>query len=255
MNLNALIVDDEELGRERIRMLLEAFPNIAICGECADGLQAVDKIEELNPDLVFLDIQMPNLDGFGVISELQASDIPCPIVIFVTAYNEHAVKAFEVNAIDYVLKPVQADRLEMAIQRAEAQLTKKQPDIWQSKISELLQATRPERFLQTIEIRSQGRTDYVSVANITWLKADRNYMEVYTRQQTHIARVTLSELERQLDPNSFQRVSRSAMVNLRCVSTIQTSNQRGHDIVLTDGTIVPLKRPLEELQHRLKYRS
>mgnify|MGYP003677813634 CR=1 FL=1 len=124
MKHRAIIVDDEALGRERMRILLEEFPSVSVCAECDGGVHAVDKINEIRPDIVFLDIQMPDLDGFGVIAELRARDVPVPIVIFVTAYNEHAVKAFEVNAIDYLLKPVQSDRLGKAIERAETMLAK-----------------------------------------------------------------------------------------------------------------------------------
>ncbi|MCB1095007.1 MAG: response regulator transcription factor [Verrucomicrobiae bacterium] len=254
MKHRAIIVDDEALGRERMRMLLEEFPSVSICAECAGGLQAVEKIQEVRPDIVFLDIQMPDLDGFGVMTELHSLAVPAPVVIFVTAYNEHAVKAFEVNAIDYLLKPVQADRLGKAIERAETMLAKPDQEKWQASLTEMLAAMRPgNNHLQRIEIRSQGRTDYVSVDEVYWLQADGNYIEVHTETQTHLARMTLAELERQLDPNVFLRVSRSDVVNLTRVTSIQSVGRRGHVAVLEDGREVPLKRALEELQGRLKY--
>ena len=253
MNLKAIIVDDEALGLERMRMLLENFPSITLCAECGGGLRAVEEIEKERPDIVFLDIQMPDLDGFGVMAELDARDVPTPIVIFVTAYNEHAVKAFEVNAIDYLLKPVQPDRLGKAIARAEAMLAKPEPEQWQASLTELLSTVRSSNHLHRIEIRSQGRTDYVSVDDVYWLHADGNYIEVYTATDTHLARITLAELERQLDPNLFLRIGRSDVVHLNYVTSIQSVGRRGHEVVLQDGRKVPLKRGLGDLQERLKY--
>lgn len=253
MNIRVIIVDDEALGRQRMRMLLEEFSGVTICAECEGGVQAVEAIQEHTPDLVLLDIRMPDLDGFGVIAELRACGVTPPVVIFVTAYNEHAIDAFEVNAIDYLLKPVQAERLEVALERVSTMLSSKNPEDWQSKLTELLAATQPKQFLNRIEIRSQGRTDYVDVEDVTWLKADRNYIEVFTTAKTYLARMTLADLERQLDPNTFMRISRSAMVNLTCVKGIQTEGRRGHEILLRDGSKVPLKRTLEEVQNRLKF--
>lgn len=253
MKHRAIIVDDEALGRERMRMLLEDFPSVSICAECEGGVSAVEKIRESKPDIVFLDIQMPDLDGFGVIEELRSQGSPVPIVIFVTAYNEHAVKAFDVNAIDYLLKPVQAERLGTAIERAEAMLSKPDPDDWQSRLTELLSSVNTSKHLHRIEIRSQGRTDYVNVDEVHWLHADGNYIEVHTAEESHLARMTLAELEKQLDPQIFLRVSRSDVVNLTRVKSIQSEGRRGHVVVLEDGRRVPLKRGMEELQNRLKY--
>ena len=202
---------------------------------------------------MFLDIQMPDLDGFGVLSELRSKNIPAPIVIFVTAYNEHAVRAFEVNAIDYLLKPVQAERLEKALERAQSLRTEPESELWQKNLATMLESLQPGNFLTRIEIRSQGRSDYVNVDEVTWLKADGNYIEVHTGNRTHHARITLAELERQLDPKRFHRISRSSLVNLNRIRSIQSDGRRGHDIVLDDDSRIPLKRSLEELQKRLKY--
>ncbi len=253
MSMRAIIVDDELLGRERVRILLEEFPQVTIVAECSGGRDAVESIQKHTPDIVFLDIQMPDLDGFGVLSELRALEVPAPIVVFVTAYDEHAVRAFEVNAIDYLLKPVQIDRLEKALDRAKSLLAKPEPGAWQENLASMLESLRPEQHLSRIEIRSQGRSDYVNVDEVTWLKADGNYIEVHTGKQTHLARITLAELERQLDPKRFHRISRSSVVNLDRVRSIQSDGRRGHVIILDDESRIPLKRPLEELQKRLRY--
>ncbi len=254
MTLKAIIVDDEPLGRERIRMLLKGFPSISICAECEGGFQAVEEIEKLKPDIVFLDIQMPDLDGFGVVVELDAREVPAPVIIFVTAYDEHAVKAFDVNAMDYLLKPVQADRLGKAVSRAESILAKPEPEQWQQSLTELLSTVRASNLLHRIEIRSQGRIDYVDVKEVFWLHADGNYIEVHTENETYLARYSLSDLESQLDPDHFFRISRSDIVNLTFVRSIHTVGRREHEVILKDGRKVPLKRGLEELQERLKYK-
>lgn len=253
MKHRVILVDDEALGLERMRILLEDFPSLLVCEECGGGAQAIEAIKEAKPHIVFLDIQMPDVDGFGVIEALRSSGVPMPIVIFVTAYNEHAVQAFEVNAIDYLLKPVQAERLGQAIERAEAMLAKPDPEKWQASLTELLSSMGSSNHLQRIEIRSQGRTDYVDVGDVFWLQADGNYIEVHTANETYLARMTLAELERQLDPKEFLRVSRSDLVGLRQVRSIQTVGRRGHVAVLEDGRKVPIKRALSELQDRLKY--
>lgn len=254
MNLKAIIVDDEPLGRERLCMLLKRFPSISICAECESGFQAVEAVQQNKPDIVFLDIQMPDLDGFGVIVELKARDVSVPVIIFVTAYNEHAVKAFEVNAIDYLLKPVQADRLGQAVSRVEAMLARPEPVHWQQSLTELLTAVRSSNRLHRIEVRSQGRIDYVDVKEVFWMHADGNYIEVHTENETFIARFSLSDLESQLDPDDFFRISRSDIVQLAYVRSIHTAGRRDHEVILKDGRKVSLKRGFEELQERLKYR-
>ena len=148
---------------------------------------------------------------------------------------------------------MQPERLAKAIERAEAMLAKPEPEQWQARLTEMLAATRASVHLQRIEIRSQGRTEYVNVDDVYWLHADGNYIEVHTAQETYLARITLAELERQLDPNDFLRVGRSDVVHLNRVKSIQSVGRRGYEVVLQDGRKVPLKRGLEELHERLKY--
>ena len=163
------------------------------------------------------------------------------------------MRAFDVNAIDYLLKPVQWDRLEEALRRVENYLDQRSEKSWGAKLERLLSEVQPKQYLTRIEIRSQGRSSFVNVEDISWLKADRNYIEVYANQHTHIARIPLVELERQLDPNHFKRVSRSAIVNLNCISSIESLGRSGYEIILTSGEKVSLTYSIEELRQRLRY--
>ncbi len=153
----------------------------------------------------------------------------------------------------FTLQLLIATELSLAIERAESLLERPEPEKWQASLTELLASTRSNTHLHRIEIRSQGRTDYVNVDEVYWLHADGNYIEVHTATETHLGRITLAELERQLDPKEFLRIGRSDVVHLNCVRSIQSVGRRGHEVVLTDGRKVPLKRGLEELQQRLKY--
>ncbi|MEM7383675.1 MAG: LytTR family DNA-binding domain-containing protein [Verrucomicrobiota bacterium] len=256
MKWRAIIVDDEALGIERVRIFLETCEDFVICAECDGGARAVEAISEHGPDVVFLDIQMPDLDGFDVLAELRNRGVARPIIVFVTAYNQHAVQAFEVNAVDYLLKPVQRARFEESLERVRQLLTKPDPATWEARLEKMLRQVAPEgnenTFLQRIEIRSQNRTDYVRVNDVHSLEADGNYIEVHTADQTHLARITLARLESELDPALFTRISRSVLINMKQVKSIQPSGRRGHEVLLNSGRSVRLTRPLKELQSRLR---
>src|SRR5262245_30528587 len=178
--LDVLIVDDEAPARRRLRRLLGSAAGVRVVGEAATGAEAIDRVKELRPQVVLLDIQMPELDGFDVVARLR----PKPLVVFVTAFAEFAIRAFDVPAIDYVLKPVSRERLARAIDRARA----------------ALDARAPAVFPSLLAVRSQGRVDLVDVARIDWLEAADNYVVVHAGRQTYIARDTLTRLESQLDP-------------------------------------------------------
>lgn len=256
MTLTAIIVDDEPLGRERIRMLTSSIPDLEIMAECEDGHEAVNKVKALTPDLLFLDIQMPGLDGFGVIETLKQQTTPLPQIIFVTAYDAHAVQAFEVNALDYLLKPVQLDRLQTSLERIRNLKQTSQTDSIDPRLEQLLKQLQPTTnatsHIRRIEVRSQGRIDYVSVDDIEWMEADGNYVSVHTTDQEHLARITMSELEESLDPAQFYRVSRKLMIRLNQVATLKSEGRRDHRIVLKSGIELPFSRPLQELQDRLR---
>jgi two-component system LytT family response regulator len=254
MKFSTIIVDDEALGRERLRMLLKADESIMIVAECEGGKQALHEIQDKNPDIVLLDIQMPDLDGFGVITELQKKSRNLPIIIFVTAYDEHAVKAFEVNAMDYLLKPVQRSRLNEALDRARSVLNQSTSGAWQQKLERVITDMQPKKsYLQRIEVKSLNRTDYVNVDDIQYLKSDGNYIELFTPDTTYLARMTMLELEKQLDPNRFIRINRSVFASLAQIVRIEPAARRGHLVILRNGAKINLTRSLGDLQDRLKF--
>jgi two-component system LytT family response regulator len=251
-SLRVLIVDDEPLGRERVRGFVAKEEGLVLCGECANGREAVATIRAERPDLVFLDIRMPDLDGFGVLAELRSKGLPLPVIVFVTAYDEHALKAFEVNAIDYLLKPVQRARFEESVARARALLDRGDASALAENLARLL-AERAPRFLRSIEAKSPGRIDYVPVDEILWIEADGNYADIHTASpKSHLARTTITELEQQLDPAHFLRIGRSVIVNLRAARTLRTSG-RSHSIELAGGQKIAVTRNLDQLQSRLQF--
>jgi len=256
MKLTAIIVDDENLGRERVRMLTESISDLEILAECEDGHEAVDQIKRLRPDLVFLDIQMPELDGFGVVQALNKQMDKLPEIIFVTAFDAHAVQAFEINAIDYLLKPVQKERLQTAVDRVRSRQNahqKSEEDPRLEKLLQQLQSTdQPKPFIRRIEVRSQGRIDYVPVDDIEWIEADGNYAAVHTENKQHLARITLSELEETLDLRQFYRVSRKLMIRLNQVATLKSEGRQDHRIVLKSGAELPFSKSLQDLQEKLR---
>lgn len=256
MKLTAIIVDDEELGRERIRMLAKSIPDLEILAECEDGYQAVEQTLLHKPDLLFLDIQMPELDGFGVVQKLKEKSRTLPEIIFVTAYDAHALQAFEVHAVDYLLKPVQKERLQSAVERARSHHTTHQDSSGDQRLEKLLlqlqTKQQPKPTIRRIEVRSQGRIDYVPVEDIEWLEADGNYVTVHTKDQQHLARITLSELEDKLDPDHFYRVSRKLMIRLSQVATLKSGGRRDHVIILKSGIELPFTKSLQDLQEKLR---
>jgi two-component system LytT family response regulator len=237
-------------------MLAKSIPDLEILAECEDGYQAVEQTLLHKPDLLFLDIQMPELDGFGVVQALHKQMEKLPEIIFVTAYDAHAVQAFEINAIDYLLKPVQKERLQSAVDRVRANRTAKQETGQDDRLEKLLEqlhaTTQTKPFIRRIEIRSQGRIDYVPVEVIEWMEADGNYVTVHTKDQQHLARITMSELEETLDPKQFYRVSRKLMIRLNQVATLKSEGRRDHHIILKNGTEIPCSKSLQDLQEKLR---
>jgi len=243
--LHVLIVDDEPLARKGLRKLLALEDDITVVGECSDGLQAVEQIQEKRPDIVFLDVQMPGMDGFEVIQTIGVSHMP--VTVFVTAYDLHALRAFEVHAIDYLLKPVTAERLAVAISRARA--VSKYPDRQEleKKVTELLQAMKPpEERLQRIVIKSIGKITVVPVHDIEWIEADGDYVKLHTSQKTHLLREKISMLEKQLDPMCFIRIHRSTIVRIQHIRELRPLLNGDHLVVLRNGQQLSLSRTLRE---------
>jgi two-component system LytT family response regulator len=242
--IRVLLSDDETLARERLRSLLEEEADLEIVAECGDGKSAVATIERERPDLVFLDIQMPEVDGFGVVQELRDT---MPLTIFVTAYDRYAMKAFEVHALDYLLKPVGKERLKAAVDRARGQLGRPPDGIFQRRVLELLgdmeaRQQAPER----IVIKSDGEIVCLRPNEIDWAESAGNYVCLHVGAATHILRETITALESRLGPRQFMRVHRSTLVNVDRIKTLKPSLYGDYSILLRDGTKLTLSRGFRE---------
>ena len=237
MKLRTLIVDDEAPARERLRSLLAGNELIELVGEAKDGVRTVEMIEETSPDLVLLDIQMPVLDGFGVIEALQKP----PAIIFVTAYDKDAIRAFEVNALDYLLKPFSQERLNKAIERAHDELISGQE--FADRIGPLLESLREEkRYTERVAVREPHRILVLDEVEIDWIEARQGQVVVHVGQEEHVLARTLADLEARLDPTLFFRAHRSVIVNLDRVKEIIPWFAGSHKVRLTTGAEVDLSR-------------
>jgi two-component system LytT family response regulator len=236
--MRVIVADDEPLARARLRRLLQQMHDVEIVAECTDGAAAAEAIRKLGPDAVFLDIQMPELDGFDVLAEL-GSTRPVAI-IFVTAYDKHAIRAFEAQALDYLLKPVTAERLQVAVERARSQV--RQTDI-DGKLAAILRDVRSQpEWLERIAVGSRGRIAFVSTEDITRIESAGNYARLFTGKENHLIRETLTGLESKLDPRRFVRIHRSTIVNVTAVRELRPWFAGDSIVVLRDGTEVTLSR-------------
>ncbi len=237
-NLRAVIVDDEELARQLLREYLWEAGGVDVVAECGDGFDAVKAITELKPDLVFLDVQMPKLDGFEV---LELIDSP-PGVIFVTAYDQYAMRAFEANAVDYLLKPFRVDRLKKALEKARASLKDHQPP--QVTASELAAAARaPGQTLDRIVVRDGSKIHIIPIAKLDYVEAQDDYAALHSEKKSYLKQQTIASLERQLDPQRFVRIHRSYIVNLDRIVRIEPYTRDSRVVVLRDGEQLPVSRP------------
>ena len=238
--MRVLIVDDEAPARAKLRRLLAAEPDVTIVGEAANGREAIDLIGRLSPEVVFLDVQMPLLDGFGVIEAVGVEAMPC--VVFVTAFDDHALRAFEVQALDYLLKPFAPERLQAVVGRLRRELARGRHDEMAPKLAALLQATTPQRYLQRILVQRDGRAVLVPVGQIDRLEAERNDVRLHTRGGVHLVRGTLAELADRLDPASFLRINRSTIVRLDTIKELQPWFHGDYRVILHDGTELMWRR-------------
>ena len=254
--LKALIVDDEELARRGLAIRLRKFDDVRVCGECRNGREAIDAVREQAPDIVFLDVQMPGIDGFEVLRRLSGSDMP--IIIFVTAYDEFALKAFEANALDYLLKPINDERLATAIERARQARDEKLAYQHRSKLLKLVcELTGREltlegaiseagagrsRFPERLAIRDSGETVNVNVESIDWIDAAGDYMCVHAAGDTHVLRGTMKRLEELLDPEKFVRVHRSTIVNRLRVRSLRPHRNGEYFLTLDNERELKLSR-------------
>ena len=232
--LRAIVVDDEELARHGLREMLGAHAEIEVIAECANGFEAVKAVSEMTPDLLFLDIQMPKLDGFEVLELLN----PGPAVIFVTAYDQYAMRAFEVHAVDYLLKPVSGARLATAIRQALNRAGKPLPAA-----TELASAARPpSEYLERLAVRDGARVHIIPIAKLDYAEAQDDYVALHSGGKQFLKQQTISSLESALDPARFVRIHRSYLVNLERVVKIEPYTKDSRIVVLTDGAQLPVSR-------------
>jgi two-component system LytT family response regulator len=239
--IKAIIVDDEPLAREKIRDMLKDDPSIEVVAECASGAKAVSAIEKLHPDLLFLDIQMPQMDGFAVLKTIPQENLPH--VIFVTAHDQYALKAFEVYALDYLLKPFDKERFRTALKRAKSQVRRDQSSQVSSGILALLEELQESnRHLDRLVIKNSGRIHFIKTIDIDWIEADGNYVRIHAGKESHLLREPISSLETQLNAKKFLRIHRSTIVNLDRIHELQPWFHGEYRIILKDGTQLMLSR-------------
>jgi|ERR1043166_4728863 two-component system LytT family response regulator len=253
MKIRALIIDDEPLARERIRSFLRDEPDVEVLAECANGNEAVTAVKKHSPDLIFLDVQMPGLGGFDVLRALGKDRLP--LVIFVTAYDQHALKAFEVHALDYLLKPFKQARFKQTIQRAREAISSRHSGAIPQNLLDLLgQATKPavER-LTRIPVKTNDRVIFIKTDQIHYIEAAGNYLVLHTAKENHVVRETLTSLEEKLDPKLFLRINRSTLVNLEQIKELQPLFKGEHAVVLLNGKQLTMTRGIREVQEVLKF--
>ena len=239
--IRTVIVDDEELGRDRIQSLLEMQPDVEIVAVCSDGPSAVETIERTQPDLVFLDVQMPGMDGFEVIENLDPSRLPA--VVFVTAHDGHAIRAFEIHALDFLLKPFDQTRFEKALERARLQVAKAKGPVIDSRLVSLLEELREERkYPERLIVKSSGRVFFVRTEEIDWVEASGNYVKIHTKAEAHLLRESMKNMEAKLDPKIFVRIHRSAIVNIDRIKELEPWFHGEYIVIMRDGTRLTASR-------------
>ena len=240
MPIRALIVDDEPLARTGVQQLVEPLDDVTVAGEAADGPEAIRQIEAHDPDLVFLDVQMPEMDGLEVVQEVGVEDMP--LTIFVTAYDQYALDAFEAHALDYLLKPIEEERFEEAMERARQQLQRVEADALSQQLRGVLREYAAEEERESIErftIRSRDRIYFVDVDDVQWIESEGDYVALHDGEDAHLVRKTMKELEEELDPGRFLRVHRSYIVNADYIEELRPLDHGTYQLRMASGT--PLK--------------
>jgi two-component system LytT family response regulator len=239
MVIRTLLADDEVLARRKLRQLLCAEPEIEIVGEGSTASETIDLVRTAAPQLLFLDIRMPGMDGFDLLGRLSSGpDAELPHIIFTTAYDQYALRAFEIGAVDYLLKPFTSERLHAAVQRVSEQLSLSARNGGRENGREICS----QRYTARIVFKSRGRILFLPVSDICWIVAEENYVRVCTGKETHLLRQTMTGLEQKLDPQMFLRVHRSTIVNLQFVKEVRTESQGDFIVQLVNGQKVPMSR-------------
>jgi len=259
--IKAIIVDDEPIARRNLEALLKDDPDIEIVGLCASGAEAVKLIRKTPPDLLFLDIQMPETDGFAVLKKINPAGIAA--IVFVTAYDQYALKAFETHALDYLLKPFSDERFALTLERAKNQVRQREAAVLSQKLHDLLaehavkqQTPANGAYVTRFLIKETSRVFFVKVEEIDWVEAADYYVNLHVGAKTHLLRETMSDLENQLDPSRFMRIHRSAIVNLHRVKEVQTRSGGEYFAVMKDGAQLKLSRSRrDQLETLLRHLS
>jgi len=253
--IRAVIADDERLARQKLRMFLESERDVEIVAECQDGKQTVLAINSLRPDLLLLDIQMPDLDGFQVLSEIPASELP--VVVFTSAYDQYAIRAFEAHALDYLLKPFDQGRLHQAIERARAELKKTDHTQTTHRLLELLSHLKPEFATATsgpqnrLVIKAKGRVIFLDLDEIDWVEAAANYVRLNAGKESYLLRETIARTSERLNPDEFIRIHRSTIVNARKIKELIPVNSGEYVVVLKSGKELSCSRSYRTLLQRI----
>ena len=235
--IRALIVDDEPLARSNLKFLLKQDPDVGSIAECGSGTEAVAEIRATRPELVFLDVQMPECGGFEVLERLKADPV-VPVIVFVTAYDEYALRAFDAGALDYLLKPFDDARFSLALGRAKQRIAAREP--------------KPQE-IPRLAVRSAGHEVYVPIPDIDWIEAADYYVCLHVRAKSHLLRRSMAELEQELDPQIFCRIHRSAIVNLRRVRALEVDSAGEYEVILDSGQKLRLSRRFrKDLQSRMR---
>lgn len=263
MEIRVLVVDDEPIARRRLLRLLKDEEGVHVVGTCSNGFEAVEAIRTERPNLIFLDVQMPEMDGFGVVEAVGAEHMPA--VIFATAFDHYAIRAFEVHALDYLLKPFSAERLKAALERARSRVAEKSADRSQQLLSLLeqlsqeqhvigrLQTPRAPRYLDRIMVKVDGRFLFVRAPEIQWIQAEGNYLRLHVGPNSYLIRETLSALEGRLDPQQFLRIHRSTIVNLDQINELRPWFAGDYVVALHNGTELKMSRGYrEKLNERME---
>jgi len=239
MNIRALIVDDEPLAREWVRSAVAEDPELEVLGECGDGFEAAESIRRLKPDLVFLDVQMPGLDGFGVLEALSPEEIPA--VVFVTAFDQYAVRAFEAQAVDYLMKPFSKERVEEAVRRVRELVKGKSLEDFRESVAKIVEKIRRDRsFPEWVLLKADGKNVFVKVKDIDWIESSRNNVRIHVGQTIYLLHETTSAIASRLDPKKFLRIHRSAIVNIERIKELHPWFNGDYAVVLRDGTQLTL---------------
>lgn len=241
MKIRTLIIDDEPLARERIRRMLKSETDIEIIGECGNGAEAAAGIEALAPDLIFLDIQMPEMNGFEVLETINPQQLPA--IIFVTAYDQYAIRAFDVHALDYLLKPFNRQRFYLSLDRVREQLKKDDSEGRNDVLAALLSDLKArKKYLEKLVLKSEGRIYFLKTDEVDWIEAAGNYIKLHVRKESHLLRETMTNIETKLDPAKFPRIHRSVIVNTERIKELYPLFNGDYTLILKDNTELTLSR-------------